>query len=97
MAANHPVSRSEEFRSCTNVNIILSHKEWLINLSWPSALEAKQLIAKQAFLLEPVSFEHSMVPVNIAKFSVSHSIIKIMWFNKKVMLIYYQLQRDSLS
>lgn len=55
IAANHPVSLSSALRSSESVRKILS--EWIFfkSLAWPSAFVARQLRAKQAFLLAPVS------------------------------------------
>ena len=64
MAANQPVSKSSEVSSCARVVIILAHMELLSSFSCPSLLAARQLIAKQAFLLAPLSSEQSMSPDN---------------------------------
>ena len=65
IAANQPVSKSWSDSRVASVFITLSHIVLSSNFSCPSGLAAKQLIAKQAFLLEPLSSEHSMLPGNI--------------------------------
>ena len=55
IAANQPVSLSSALKRPDNVRSISS--EWMLfsNRVWPSELVARQLRAKQAFLLAPVS------------------------------------------
>lgn len=60
MAANQPVSLSSAFNKL--VRVLMTSSEWrlLRILVWPSGFVARQLKAKHAFLLAPVSSQHNI-------------------------------------
>lgn len=60
MAANQPVSASSAFKRPDKVRRISSECMLLSNRECPSELVARQLSAKQAFLLAPVSLQLSI-------------------------------------
>lgn len=57
MAANQPVSLSSALSNSDKVRKISSECMLFNNLVWPSVFVARQLRAKHAFLLAPVSLQ----------------------------------------
>lgn len=60
MAANQPVSLSSAFNRLVRVLMTSSECRLLRILVWPSGFVARQLNAKHAFLLAPVSSQHNI-------------------------------------